>query len=86
MNKKNQTTIRGIVIASCWRSNGSISALDIASFDEKLYRVVNDAMGNKLRAHVKQLVVAEGILAIRCNRTHFYIREFHIETPSSNDR
>lgn len=79
MAKQNPTTIRGIILAAGWGKNGGISAVDIAGNDEKRYRVVNDAMGRQLHAHVRQPVVAQGRVTMRENRLSIYVSRFQIE-------
>lgn len=79
MAKQKPTTIRGIVLAAGWGKNGRISAVDIAGYDEKRYRVVNDAMGKKLLDHVRQQVVAHGRVTMRENRLSISMSHFQIE-------
>lgn len=79
MAKQNLTTIRGIILAAGWGEDGGISAVDIAGYDEKRYRVVSDAMGRKLKDHVRQQVVARGRVTTRENRLSIYVSHFQIE-------
>lgn len=84
MAEQNSTTIRGIILAAGWGKNGVISAVDIAGYDEKKYRVVNDAMGKKLQDHVKQPVVARGRVTKRGNRLSICVSRFQIEDFDSH--
>jgi hypothetical protein len=79
MAKQEPTTIRGIVLAAGWEKNGRISTVDIAGYDERTYRVVNDAIGKKLLDHVKRQVVALGRVTMRENRLCLYVSHFQIE-------
>lgn len=83
MAKQNLTTIRGIVLASGWGEDGGISAVDIAGYDEKRYRVVSDAMGRKLKDHVRRQVVARGWVTTREHRLSIYVCHFQIEDSDS---
>ena len=79
MAKQNPTTIRGIILAAGWEKNGGISAVDIAGYDEKRYRVVNDAMGRQLHDHMRKQVVVQGRVTMRENRLSIYVSRFQIE-------
>lgn len=79
MAKQKPTTIRGIILAAGWGKNGRISAVDIAGYDERTYRVLNDAMGKQLLDHVRQQVVAHGRVTRRQNRSCICVRHFQIE-------
>ena len=79
MAKQKPTTIQGIILAAGWGKNGGISAVNIAGYDEKTYRVVNNAMGKKLLDHVRRQVVAHGRVAMRENRLCIYVSQFHTE-------
>ncbi|MGD8844211.1 MAG: hypothetical protein PVI54_01820 [Desulfobacteraceae bacterium] len=83
MAKQNLTTIRGIILAAAWGENGAISAVDIAGYDEKTYRVVNDKMGKQLRACVKKRVAADGIVMTQNNRLTIQVSRYHIDTADS---
>ncbi len=80
MAKKNPTIIRGIVLAAGWEKNGAISVVDIADYDEKTYRVVNDEIGNQLLSYVKKRVAAEGIVMMHRGRLTFRVRHFRVDT------
>ena len=80
METDNLTTIRGIVLAAEWEKNGLISAVDIAGYDEKTYRVVNDTIGNQLVACVKKRVAAEGTIMKRKGRLTLTVHRFRIDT------
>ena len=79
METENLKTIRGIVLAAEWGKNGLISEVDIASYDEKAYRVVNDETGKQLWACVKKRVAAEGIVTKRRGRLTLQVHRFRID-------
>ncbi|MGD9223133.1 MAG: hypothetical protein PVH22_07805 [Desulfobacteraceae bacterium] len=83
MAKQNPTTIRGIILAAAWGENGAISAVDIAGYDEKTYRVINDEMGKQLRACAKKRVAADGIVMTQNNRLTIQVSRYHIDTADS---
>lgn len=80
MDKQNLTTIQGIILAAGWEKNGAISAVDIAGYDEKTYRVVNDEIGSQLRACIKKRVTANGIVMPKKNKLTIQVRRFQIDT------
>lgn len=84
MANQNPTTIRGIILASGWEKNGEISAVDIAGYDEKRYRVVNDAMGRQLHDHMRRQVVVHGRVTMRENHLSIYVSRFRIEDFDSH--
>jgi hypothetical protein len=79
MAKQEPTTVRGIVLAAGWGKNGRISVVDIAGYDERTYRVVNDAMGKKLLEHVRRQVLAGGRVTLRNNRLCIHVSHFQTE-------
>lgn len=80
METENLTTIRGIVLAAEWKKNGLISAVDIAGYDEKRYRVVSDEIGNQLRAWVKKRVVADGVVMAHRGKSAIRVHRFQVDT------
>ena len=52
--------VKGIIIAAQWGADGAVTAVDIAGFDEKRYRVVNDRIGRQLHKRVKHSVRVSG--------------------------
>jgi hypothetical protein len=74
------TTVRGIIIAAGWESNGEISAVDIAGYDEKTYRVVNDEIGKRLRSFIKMRVAADGIVTTQMDMLTIQLHRFQIDT------
>ena len=82
METENPTTIRGIVLAAEWEKNGSISEVDIASYDEKTYRVLNDDMGKQLWACAKKRVTAEGIVVKRKGRLTLQVHRFRMDSAN----
>lgn len=79
MGKQNRTTIRGIILAAGWERNGGISAIDIAGYDEKIYRVVDDKTGRLLRDHIKKRIIAAGIIMTHDNRPAIQVLDFQID-------
>jgi len=80
METKNLKTIRGIVLAAEWGKNGLISAVDIAGYDEKTYRVMSDEIGSQLLACVKERVAADGIVIAHRGRPTIRVHRFQIDT------
>jgi hypothetical protein len=80
MAKRHPTTIRGIVLPAGWEKNGVISAVDIAGYDEKTYRVVNDQIGNQLMTCVKKRIVADGIVMTHRGRLAIKVNHFRVDT------
>ena len=68
MEKLTPTILRGIVIASAWGKNGEVTAVDIADFNERRYRVADDRTGIALRSCLKKRIIAKGILTKENNR------------------
>lgn len=85
MGKQNLTTIRGIILAADWKKNGGISEVDIAGYDEKTYRVVNDVMGKQLRSCIKKRVTVDGIITTHNNRLTIHVRHFQIDTSDPKE-
>jgi hypothetical protein len=79
MAKQNPITIRGIVLAAGWDKNGVISEVNIASYDEKTYRVVNDQIGNQLLACEKKQVAADGIVMAHRGRITIRVHRFNLK-------
>lgn len=79
MTKQNLTTIRGIILAAGWEQNGAISAVDIAGYDEKTYRVVNDALGEQLRPLIKKRVAAEGIVTLQAGMLTIRVQRYQLD-------
>lgn len=77
---QNPTTVRGIIIAAGWEKNGAISAVDIAGYDEKTYRVVNDEIGKQLHSFIKKRVAADGIIITQNDMLTIQLHRFQIDT------
>ena len=77
--------VKGIVIASEWEQSGEVSAVDIAGYDEKRYRVADENMGPQLRTLVKKKIIAQGIVAAGSQQELFYVHHFWLddEEPAS---
>jgi len=73
-------TIQGIVVAAGWREDGTVTAVDIAGYDERRYRVANDLMGQKVRLFVQKKVIVDGIVTTKNHRNTIKIHRFQIVT------
>jgi hypothetical protein len=80
MGNINLKNIRGIILAAGWTKDGQISDLDIAGFDEKKYRVVNDEIGTQLQAYIHQRINADGVVVFKKNRLMIYVHHFQIDS------
>jgi hypothetical protein len=81
MNKQTPFSIHGVVIAAAWTPQGDIKEIDIAGYDEKRYRVVEDHIGGKLRNYIKKSVVVEGFVKSRDGGLVITVKRFHIDEP-----
>lgn len=80
METTTKTTIRGIVLAADWKPNGEVTAVDIAGYDERKYRVIDDKTGMKLRALLKEKIVAEGLVNATTPMWTIRVVRFWIDT------
>ena len=55
-----KTVIKGIVVASKWRGDGSVSGISIHAYDQKEYIVQLDECGKKMFDILQKLVCATG--------------------------
>lgn len=62
MGKRTATTIRGIVIDATWNRVGEITAVDIAGYDEKRYRIADDHKCMQLQGLNKKWIVVDGFI------------------------
>ena len=58
MDERPSIDLKGIVIAAEWAPDGDVTAVDIAGYDEKRYRIADDSRGRQLRRLVKRKVVS----------------------------
>lgn len=82
MKKQGPISIRGIVIAAAWTPRGDVTEIDIAGYDEKRYRVVDDPIGGQLREHIKKSVVVEGVVKTKSGVLMITVKRFRIIRPS----
>ena len=75
MNKRVSIDLKGIVIAAAWGPTGEVSAVDIAGYDEKRYRIADDPIGRKLFQYVKKAVAVRGKLASEHQQNIVYVEE-----------
>lgn len=85
MGKRTAITIRGIVIAAAWNRVGEITAVDIAGYDEKRYRIADDHMGIQLRVLNKKRIVADGFFDTDNNKPVLYVHHFKIDASEAID-
>jgi len=79
MAEQRLTRIHGIVLAAGWKKNGAVTEVDLAGYDEKKYRVVNDAMGKRLRSHIQRRVVVDGLVSHSTDGLVIKVRHFVLD-------
>lgn len=79
MNVITSINLKGIVIAAEWGPDGDVSAVDIAGYDEKRYRVANDPKGLQLRQLIKQTVRVNGRLVVEDRRNIIHVVRFRLD-------
>ncbi|BBO75590.1 hypothetical protein DSCW_30070 [Desulfosarcina widdelii] len=72
-------TLKGIVVAADWETNGKVSAVDIAGYDEKRYRVADELMGPRLLNLVKERIIAQGTVVSENQRNVIYVHRFRLD-------
>ena len=72
-------TLKGIVVAAGWKTNGAVSAVDIAGYDEKRYRVADELMGPRLLNLVKEKIIAQGTVASENRQNIIYVHRFRLD-------
>jgi hypothetical protein len=82
MQKLTPIHLRGIVIAAAWGENGAVSAVDIADYDEKRYRVADNFVGKQLKQWVKERLIIDGIVETTANRTILHVKSFQHDIPA----
>jgi hypothetical protein len=83
MKKLTPIHLKGIVIAATWENNGAVSAVDIAGYDEKRYRVADNLVGQQLKQLVKERLVIDGIVEMTANRTILHVKSFQRDIPGA---
>ena len=83
MGKRTAVTIQGIVIAATWNQVGEITAVDIAGYDEKRYRIADDHMGRQLRVLNKKRIVVDGFIEAENNKSVLHVPHFQIDTADA---
>ena len=78
MSKAIEVTIQGLVIAARWGQNGTVSAVDIAGYDEQRYRVADDLMGERVRLFTHKRVIADGVITTENHRKTIKVRRFQV--------
>jgi hypothetical protein len=76
MKKLTPIQMKGIVIAAAWGRNGDVTAVDIAGYDEKRYRVADNLVGKQLKQLVKQRLVIDGMIEAMANRAILHVKSF----------
>lgn len=79
MDERPSIDLKGIVIAAEWAPDGDVTAVDIAGYDEKRYRIADDSKGRQLRRLVKRKVVMRGRLVRENQRDLFFVEAFRID-------
>ena len=79
MDERPSIDLKGIVIAAEWAPDGDVTAVDIAGYDEKRYRIADDSRGRQLRRLVKRKVVMRGRLVRENQRDLFFVEAFRID-------
>ena len=79
MNGGPTITIKGIVIAADWDPSGDVSAVDIAGYDEKRYRVADNPMALQMRRYIRKSVVVQGRLSIDNHRNLIVVEDFRLD-------
>jgi hypothetical protein len=82
MQKLTPIHLRGIVIAAAWENNGAVSAVDIAGYDEKRYRVADNLVGKQLKQLVKERLIIDGMIEMTANRTILHVKSFQHDIPA----
>lgn len=78
-------SIRGLIIAAEWTQKGHVAAVEIAGYDEKRYRVVDDRIGRQLRRHIKKIVTVDGVLDTENGNQVLYVERFRIDDPDGSN-
>jgi hypothetical protein len=86
MQKLTPIHLEGIVIAAAWEKNGAVSAVDIAAYDEKRYRVADNLVGQQLKQLVKERLIIDGFIEATADRTILHITSYHREVPHKTPR
>ena len=83
MKKKIPISIGGVVIAAAWTPLGDVTEVDIAGYDERRYRVVDDHIGGQLRDYIKKRVVVEGVVNDRKDGLAITVKRFRVDNPNT---
>ena len=82
---KRSVSLKGLVLPAKWDENGDVTALKLATFDEKEYAVINDVVGKELFQHVRQEIFARGCLMIdEYNQKAFKVVDFCLMTKTND--
>ena len=74
--------LQGIVIPIGWEPNGSVSALAIATYDEKIINITPNDIGHQLISLLRQRVVIEGFLLQSQDQSTFQVECFRMDQSS----
>ena len=83
MNEFALIDLKGIVIAAEWGPDGDVSAVDLAGYDEKRYRIANDPRGHQLHRLVKQSVVIHGRLSSENKQNIIHVEHYSLDSEDS---
>lgn len=83
MKKQTRIHLKGIVIPAAWDKKGAISALEIAGYDEKRYRVADDLIGRRLNQCIHERVEVDGVIETTTDPATIYVKGFHFDASPS---
>ncbi|WP_419662142.1 hypothetical protein Dvar_25850 [Desulfosarcina variabilis str. Montpellier] len=83
MEEKALIELKGIIIAAGWEPNGEVSALDIAGYDEKRYRIANDPVGCQLFQLIRKAVVIRGKMDMDNRQKVIHVQSFRLDNTGS---
>ncbi|BBO84916.1 hypothetical protein DSCO28_54820 [Desulfosarcina ovata subsp. sediminis] len=86
MQKLIPVQMKGIVIAAAWGENGDITAVDIAGYDEKRYRVADDLVGRQLKQWIKERLIVDGMIEKTGNRTILHVKAFQRDDAAKDEK
>ena len=82
MNSPTPVTLHGIIIPIGWGLNGSVSAVAIATDDERIINIIANATGRQLSALLRQRVEIEGILVQSLGKVKLQVESFRVDATA----
>ncbi|BBO91370.1 hypothetical protein [Desulfosarcina ovata] len=86
MQKLIPIQMKGIVIAAAWGEHGDITAVDIAGYDEKRYRVADDLVGRQLKQLIKERLIVDGMIEKTGNRNILHVKAFQRDDAAKDKK